>query len=734
MRRHLVTLAVAAAVALGAVGAAPLPALADSQVPVSATTTYELLPDKGHVRVTVVMKITNRIPSTTRTVPCGSGTCQQTTRYYIDEGWVWVAEEATDLRIVADRGSVTRKVDDRNDFLVSYHVRFQSIFRGATRTLTATYVIPGGKPRSDTTVRAGKAFASFCGISQATDTASVRVVVPAGYDMETWGGELTKQEASGKTVYASGPIAEPGDYWFCMSGTNPGGYVASTTTSPNGQTIRLEGWPEDPDWMTAVRNEAGRALARLETLFGLPVPGEGEILVREVAAEQLGGYSGVYTTNDRLALIGEDYTVEGLVTHELAHAWFNERTYSDVWLNEGYAGWAESAGSSGDVASCTALPFPGTGEPRIVDWKYVNPRSTEEELAIVDYQYAAACDIVTTVAFWIGEERMRDALATVNEGTTPYAGSGEVPARGGGPRSWRQWLDAVDERGMVPAGRDDLGQVSDLLVRYGAIVPASVEGREEARAAYHELEAAVDGWQMPSVVRAPMTTWAWAEATAAIEDIAAADAAVDETEALLPDVDATQGPVRDAIEAAATAEELDAARELAEAQARAAAEVAAMLEAVETPREPLEQLGLVEVEFEPLTAAALAAVERADEDGAAAEVAKVEALLDGADDTGTMRLAAIVGSILGVLLLLVLAVVLLRRRRRPGVAPVAMATMAVASTDAGAAGPVDAPATVDAADTALGPSDPVDAPTAPDADGLTAPGETPPLAGFPPTA
>ena len=78
---------------------------------------------------------------------------------------------------------------------------------------------------------------------------------------------------------------------------------------------------------------------------------------------------------------------------------------------------------------------------------------------------------------------------------------------------WRQWLDVVDEAGLVPAGVADLTFAEDLLVDTGVVKQGAVRGRADARAAFHELQALAPSGVTPVVVRRALDTWDFDVAT-----------------------------------------------------------------------------------------------------------------------------------------------------------------------------------------------------------------------------
>ena len=84
------------------------------------------------------------------------------------------------------------------------------------------------------------------------------------------------------------------------------------------------------------------------------------------------------------------------------------------------------------------------------------------------------------------------------------------------PVDWRQWLDIVDEVGLVPAGVQDPELAEGLLRRYGIAKRSQLDGRAEARAAFHELQAMAPDGVTPAVVRRLMDDWEFRDARSTI--------------------------------------------------------------------------------------------------------------------------------------------------------------------------------------------------------------------------
>jgi hypothetical protein len=212
--------------------------------------------------------------------------------------------------------------------------------------------------------------------------------------------------------------------------------------------------------------------------------------------------------------VGEDYGQPALVEHELAHVWFNRATFKDTWLSEGLAEWAGRAVSD-EAGACTRPETPA-GSVRLTEWRYLGSRASQEERDAVAAQYAAACWVLTAVAGAAGDEGMTAAVSALLERRAPYAADPKAD-RATRVATWKDWLDAVDELALAPAGADET-LASNLLLEYGvAGSPALLDERAAVRQAYHELRATADGWVVPVAVRTPLAAWHFRDARAAVE-------------------------------------------------------------------------------------------------------------------------------------------------------------------------------------------------------------------------
>ena len=676
MRRRFVPASLIVVACLLAGLGAPAPAAAGIGITTKATQTYELRPAEHLVHVTIDMTVKNTTPSFTTYEACiqyywdpywgytpYSTTCPRTTNYYINDSYLWVEDGAQNLRISADAGSVSKSVDSHTAGFTDYHLKFQRIFYGKTRKIHATYDLPSSAPRTYGSVRAGKAYASFCVSGNGPDGGQIKVITPAEFDVthsESTGLTFAESSANGKVTWSSGSIANPIGEWACFDGVNLNGFTRQSVQTSDGRSVIVAGWPEDPEWSAAVEKDVRTSLPSLEALVGRTLPGTGNIEIREVSSGNLGDYAGYFNPETNVAVVGEHYEQGGLVAHELSHAWFNDTNFKETWLSEGFAGWVESQ-NGGDA--CAHLPtYPGFGKPDLETWKYLGPKSTDQDRSVVTYQYDAACWLVADAARRVGPEQMTVVIGSLLDGTSAY---GSTTAKATPLATWRTWLDAVDELGLVPAGESDLDLLQSELADAGvATDDATLGQRSAARAAYHALIDDAVGWDVPEAILAPLTTWTFTAADGAIaaaqrgyESAAAAEAAVPESLALT-------GPIKTKWEAAQTSADLDAVAALAGQEADAAvALVAAQARADDT--DPVSQIGLLGTDLAAMVQLSIDGLRNADPTAASLATAQLTAALDGASGAGWLR----IGLAVGLLLAIALVILFVRRRRRSAAVP-----------------------------------------------------------------
>ncbi len=687
MHRPLLVITLAIAGALALAGIQPPHASAAEGYGETGTTVYALDPAKGLLRVTVTLKVTNSTPDTSEPYTCLKystdwfpipylATCYETTRYALTTTTALVENEADSIR--AESGGKRLEVST-GAAGVSYRavtIAFPELLYGKTRTVTLTYTVKGGGPRSATSTRTMQAFANFCAIANGADKGSVTVRIPKAFKVDTTGKKLKSKVVGKDRVFTSGSIAHPTDWFACFTGTNKAGFKTQKLTGPDGRTIQLRSWPEDPAWAKGVRADVASSLPQLERLTGTGMNGTMALNVQESSTGDR--YAGFYDAETNTVTVDEDFSQPSLVEHELAHVWFNGAQFKETWLSEGFAEWAARSVSEDDVG-CSRPDAPPSSIT-LAKWRYLAPRAGPAEREAVADQYQAACYVVTAIATTAGEERMTAVVSALLGRRDPYS-IDAAATRATPVATWRDWLDAVDELALAPSGASE-GLASDLLLEYGVATDrALLARRAEVRLAYRELLGTVDGWVVPPVVRAPLATWTFDAAGSAIEAAGRTWELTGETDTVLEGVDARHGPAAEAWEGAATLADLEAATDLAERQLNAARDVADVLALVDRPLDVVQQVGLFGVQI-PSPDAAIPAVRAGDGDAVAGITAEVRATLAGLRATGQQRIA-IGGVTLSLLLALLAGFVVWRARTNSRRRAAGHAAATVVATSAG---------------------------------------------------
>ncbi len=672
----------------------PTPARAADTIIDSAVTTYELVPAKAQIQVTIDLKVTNRTPDTVEYQTCTgwqwdawlelylpySYPCPSTTHWYVDSLPLYIERGATQIRATASGGTASTSTDSSGSGdLITLKVGFPRILNGQTASVRVTYALPGGKPRSGSLIRAGRAYAFFCGFGNAVDSGSVRFVLPEGFIAETIGATLSTTVSGSRTILSSGTLREPYKFVACVDATNPSAYTHLTVTAPGGRAVEIQGWPEDGQWVKETADAVRTSLPALESLIGVSLPGSGRITVREVTQAALGAdYAGSFDPEEQVARVSEVFDAT-TVAHELSHVWFNPAFFSDRWLDEGYASYAEKVAGAGYYRACEAPPaYGGSGAPpALATWKVLGARVTEDDRAAVAYQYAAACWIVTAAADSIGDARMAEVLEAASRHEIAYRGAGTPEIVGSGPIDWRTWLDLVDEHGAAASGLD----LPRLLAHYGVTDNlGELAQRAAARSQYLALAARAGGWYLPLAIREPMATWKFGEASAAMTLANAIFDAQVRTTALVPRA-AASTKLQQLFESAGDEAALRSAATFAEQRLAAARLVARSAGKVAASRGPVEAVGLVGTDLARLASDATAALAADQLDRATRLSAEIDRDLSGAATIGSLR----IGTALAVLLLGLTALTIARHRSRRHAHP------ATATVDASVPATADAP-------------------------------------------
>lgn len=641
----------------------PQTALATNGVTETGTTTYEVVPSKRVITVTVRLSIYNGKPDTT--------TSTGVTYYYWNVTSIAVEKEAGAVKVTSNAGAVSQSTTKTDKYYRYIKLTYPNVYYGQTRVVTATYTIPAGL-RAPGGFRAGSAYASLCAVGNGYDTGSVSVVLPTGFDLNVdYGDQLDSTGTSGgKQVFSSGTRASPYKFWTCVDAENPAN-LTHTSLTVSGQTFDIQGWPEDTTWKSAVEEQVKGDVQRLQDLTGLTMPG-GTIKIVEAGDLQLGEYGGVYNSLTSTASIPES-AQKDIIAHELSHIWFNRKLLADKWTSEGLAGYSEKAAGEGNYKACKDPgAYPGKGSPDVTKWMALTNTSSTQDENTLDWQYSASCYVFTSLAEAIGPERFKAVLEALAANDMAYIGTepGEQLADVTLPATSRQLLDLIDERGMVPAGFTDLDTTQILLAKYGVFDATTLAARSTARTAYHALATSAGKWKLPLAIRGPMSAWDFTVAGTAIDTAKQIVGVRDSIASLLSGFSLDGTVIREKFESAATQADLDDLLALIKKEADAAAKLAEATKLKDGSHSILQTIGLVGADLDTPLKGARAELQNVKPDSAVTQAQSVIDLINGSSDQGMMRGGIVVGA-LGVLFVLVALLVLLLRRRKPALAPVA---------------------------------------------------------------
>ena len=507
---RLARLVLASLVAIGAL-AGGLPGTAPRDVraatpdlTIVSDARYDVQPAQHRVRVTLDLTLTNRLHDTT------------TKRYFFDHAFLAVLPGATGYSASwAGRGRPTVSVARRTS---SYTLLRLNLAQDLSSGKTARYRLafdlrdPGGKATRD--LRIGDTLVSFpvwAFASDGTPGSSVTVVFPKGYDIAVEAGHIASPTTlpDGRTIFRTGPLSVPLDFFAYLVGDRPGAYRDTTITPTvvgRQVAVTVRSWSDDVTWSQRIRRLLTTGLPALSERIGLEWPDyDKPLVVSEAVSRSTGGYAGIFDPSAGEVAIAY-YADDFVVLHEAAHTWFNGSLLADRWSNEAFASYY-AALAAGDLKLkvTTDRLTPALQKSRIPlnAWGAVGTLPVAQE----DYAYAAALVLAREIAKRAGDRGLSEIWADAADRTSAYqptAGGEEVVA---GPVDWRTLLDLLEERTGV--SYDDLWR---KWVARPSDIPL-LDARIAARAKYKVFVTAVGDWHVPLSIRDAMRSWRFDQGT-----------------------------------------------------------------------------------------------------------------------------------------------------------------------------------------------------------------------------
>lgn len=489
------------------VSAVPVVAQDNQSVDTSSTSTYTVHPDKGTIDVRISVVLTP-------------------TQDWRKQAWKQLIVEERSTPQTKEPYRVARRIQPLSGLYRAVNIQTPAIDGGTRSTFPVRYTLRAStdldaEVRRQIPARLNSSYMYFCVTGQDTNRGTVKVVID---DTERWKPTQlgTFMEPTNNGFRSTEEDKQDlGNVFTCFEAVRQAGLQKDTLVGPDDRAVELQAWAGDESWGPASLDIVPGDLKALRDFLGYDMPGEGTVIIRQTPSRDIGGYASAHGTPGIVQL---DEGPAGDTVHQLAHAWFGTDNFREFWLREGMAEWTSST-----MSGRTCAPI--NGNPLELDlsdegWLVVRPQEPEGVEQLITAQEAAACGIVSAVAARMSEQQWHEVIGSMLLGETKYIGSAGPEIGTATFVNWRTWLDAVDERGLVPAAAnpqyagnvDDLDFAQDLLAQFE--IPATdseLEDRSVARAAYHEFLDYVAPLGAPRAVRKDMEDWEFGTAMARME-------------------------------------------------------------------------------------------------------------------------------------------------------------------------------------------------------------------------
>ena len=628
---------------------------------------YDVQPDQHRVRVTLDMVLANHLSDT------------RTKRYYFDRAFLSVLPATSAYKLTwSGSGSPHVKVSKRTAAYTMLEFDLGArLYSGksAAYRLVFDVVDKGGSSTRD--IRIGPSLVSFPVWAFATDAtagSTVRVVFPAGYEVQVESGDIPAptRDASGRVVFQTSKLAKPLTFFAYLVADRPATYADRVVTVDVGDVpvaLTIRSWADDKPWSERVGGLAAKALPLLSERIGLPWPRDGGLVIHEAVSRSTGGYAGLFDPTGGQVEVAY-YADDGVVLHEAAHAWFNGTLLTDRWANEAFASYyGLDAAAALKVKATGAVLTPALEAARIPlnAWGPVGREDTPTE----SYAYAATLELARQIATRAGPDTLHavwaDAAARVGAYQPPVPAGAATSAVGGGAGEpekvevapdWRGLLDLLEARSAK--SYDDLWRTwvardSDL---------ALLDARTAARARYDSIVAAAGDWRLPRAVRDALRAWQFDQATMLLDD---ARSVIDQRAAIATAAVASGLTAPDTLRTAFESPDGFASATLeATAELEAIHRYDAAVAARPVESDPMVRLGLLGTAPEVDLALARTQFASGDLTGSATSAGAARSAWTGAADVGLGRAVSIAVLAVALVMAVILFAAWLRGRRRRG--------------------------------------------------------------------
>lgn len=651
--RNITKVLTAVAVLAATLGSAASPAAAVTDNPDLDTAgdyVYVVNTEAGTIDVTISLAVTADVPNRSS----AAGVYQ----YYFAGTTIVIPKGVENLAVTDDSGRVLEfTLDEGQEYATILDIAFRrNIYYRRTANTVISFSLPQGEAGSDSVSRVNGAYVGFqAWTDPRLEEATVTIVAPEGFESQSLAATGLKRQTggTGEDVRLEALNVDPENYWTFVSLTREEALVASEFDVDE-HAITLEAWPGDQAWSKDIQSTLEEGLPELERSIGLDWPIDGTLTITESFSPFLSGYGGWYDSNTDQIEVGDDPDSQ-LIFHELSHVWFNDSLFNLRWITEGLADEfaAETVEAGGDKRpEPPRISLLDEAAKPLNRWSTTDFGDESEQ-----WSYGASWTVTHEIAQEIGIDNLSLVLQAASAGDIPYLGDGSEPEQAEVDKSWRRYLDLIENRGNMQD--NDITELFEEWVLTDSEAN-QLEDRAAARLRYDELVTQGGEWAAPLGVRVAMSEWKFGTATELMDEATAVLVQRDELVAQLDDLDATISSDLEGVYESGESDLTEVAALLTEATA-AVENLQETKETIAAADGFVQKIGLLGEDLDAPFADAVSTLSDGDYDEANDQASALNSQIDELASTGTKRIGGVLG---GIVVVLIGLTVLVRRRKR----------------------------------------------------------------------
>ena len=628
------------------VGGGATPVFAAGDLRYASNTVYTVDP-VGVVHVALDLTLTN--------TKADSGL----TYYYFDKVFFSITANAVNVSATRNGQALSVTVEAQSRFVANATVRLSPTLRSRqTQQVHVTWDIPASGARVSGTNRINPAYMTFVAFGfgdPGLSTISVRI--PDNFEVDVIWQDMDHTSEPGVEIYTASNIADPAKWVASVTASDDDALTVDAFTVA-GHDISIRSWPDDPQWGEFVKTRLSKGIPALEKLIGSSLPTSRTLQITETATPYIYGYAGWYTPSDNTIEIG-DRLDPHVILHEVSHAWFNRKEFTQRWVSEGFAedfGARAVKRTDGTVIEPKSPDAASANRVTLNDWSDPDFDGGDSDL-IEGYGYNASFYLVHTVSEEIGTKKMAAVVQSAFDDHSAYGAHGK-PDKLTSAFDWRNLLDAFE---LVGGSKQANNLFRDYVVT--DIQRDALVSRAHALKSYRTLAKSGGDWAAPKIIRERMTSWSFAAATTSFSQ---ANKVLRERDALHVKLKSLGVALPRSFQndyENADSDDLDAVLTAMQTYERSVDVVISAQRTTNADRSVWQSIGLLGADTERPMLNAVSALERNAPNLAIAYSNESVARIDAAERIGIWRAVKLVGALFGLLLMLWCCHLVLKQRR-----------------------------------------------------------------------